>query len=291
MKLGAIDVGSNAMRVLIGEVTKPVGIWHYSKIAYLRLPVRLGEEVFDKGKISDEKIEKFIEGMRLFKNYLDFYGVLDYRAVATSAMRDSSNAKKIIQRVKKETGITLEVITGKEEAELVYLTFQLIPDLKMNYVLIDVGGGSTEITLFQNNRVHTARSFQIGSVRLLKNKVSSTAGEEVAEWLTAEVLPFHPARIFGSGGTINSVHKVLGKQDKSPVDLSEMKWLQSQLEPLSIEDRIHQFKIKPDRADVIGPAMEIYIQLMQTLGLEQIYVPKMGLSDGMMLDLYREKTL
>jgi exopolyphosphatase/guanosine-5'-triphosphate,3'-diphosphate pyrophosphatase len=291
MKLGAIDVGSNAMRVLIGEVTKPVGIWHYSKTAYLRLPVRLGEEVFEKGKISDEKIEKFIEGMRIFKNYLDFYGVLDYRAVATSAMRDSSNAKKIIQRVKKETGITLEVITGKEEAELVYLTFQLIPDLKMNYVLIDVGGGSTEITLFQNNRVHTARSFQIGSVRLLKNKVSITAWEEVVEWLIAEVLPFKPDRIFGSGGTINSVHKVLGKQDKSPVDLSEMKWLQSQLEPLSIDERIYQFKIKPDRADVIGPAMEIYIQLMQTLDLQQIYVPKMGLSDGMMLDLYREKTL
>jgi exopolyphosphatase/guanosine-5'-triphosphate,3'-diphosphate pyrophosphatase len=161
----------------------------------------------------------------------------------------------------------------------------------MNYVLIDVGGGSTEITLFQNNRVHTARSFQIGSVRLLKNKVSITAWEEVVEWLTAEVLPFKPDRIFGSGGTINSVHKVLGKQDKSPVDLSEMKWLQSQLEPLSIEERIHQFKIKPDRADVIGPAMEIYIQLMQTLDLQQIYVPKMGLSDGMMLDLYREKTL
>ena len=172
MKLGAIDVGSNAMRVLIGEVTKPVGKWHYSKIAYLRLPVRLGEEVFEKGKISDEKIEKFVEGMRIFKNYLDFYGVSDYRAVATSAMRDSSNAKKIIQRVKKELGITLEVITGKEEAELVYLTFQLIPDLKMNYVLIDVGGGSTEITLFQDNKVHAAKSFQIGSVRLLKNKVS-----------------------------------------------------------------------------------------------------------------------
>jgi exopolyphosphatase/guanosine-5'-triphosphate,3'-diphosphate pyrophosphatase len=291
MKLGAIDVGSNAMRVLVGEVTKPIGVWHYSKIAYLRLPVRLGEEVFDKGKISDEKIEKFIEGMRIFKNYLDFYGVSDYRAVATSAMRDSSNAKKIIQRVKKETGITLEVITGKEEAELVYLTFQLIPDLKMNYVLIDVGGGSTEITLFQDNKVHAAKSFQIGSVRLMKNKVSKKSWNEVNEWLATEILPFKPARVFGSGGTINSVHKVLGKQDKVPVELSEMKTLKDKLEPLSIEERIYQFKIKPDRADVIGPAMEIYIKMMQSLGLDQIYVPKMGLSDGMMLDLYREKTL
>lgn len=291
MKLGAIDVGSNAMRVLIGEVQKPIGKWNYSKIAYLRLPIRLGEDVFDKGKISEGKIDQFIEGLQIFKKFLDFYKVTDYRAVATSAMRDSDNGKKIIQRVKKETGITLEVISGKEEAELVYLTFQLIPDLKMNYVLVDVGGGSTEITLFQNNRVHTARSFQIGSVRLLKDKVDKKEWVTMMKWITKELVPFNPERIFGAGGTINSVHKVLKKQEESAVSYKDMLELKSSLSKLTVEERVLTYKMKPDRADVIVPAMEIYMKLMDTIGAKEIFVPKMGLSDGIMLDLYREKTL
>lgn len=291
MKLGAIDVGSNAMRVLIGEVQKPVGKWNYSKIAYLRLPIRLGEDVFEKGKISEGKIDQFIEGLQIFKKFLEFYKVTNYRAVATSAMRDSENGKKIIQRVKKETGITLEVISGKEEAELVYSTFQLIPDLKMNYVLVDVGGGSTEITLFQDNRVHTARSFQIGSVRLLKDKVEKKEWVTMMKWITKELVPFNPARIFGAGGTINSVHKVLKKHEGSAVSYKDMIELKSSLSKLTVDERVLNYKMKPDRADVIVPAMEIYMKLMDTLGAKEIFVPKMGLSDGIMLDLYREKTL
>ena len=291
MKLGAIDVGSNAMRVLIGEVQKPVGKWNYSKIAYLRLPIRLGEDVFEKGKISEGKIDQFIDGLQIFKKFLEFYKVTNYRAVATSAMRDSENGKKIIQRVKKETGISLEVISGKEEAELVYSTFQLIPDLKMNYVLVDVGGGSTEITLFQNNRVHTARSFQIGSVRLLKDKVEKKEWVTMMKWITKELVPFNPLRIFGAGGTINSVHKVLKKHEGSAVSYADMLALKSSLSKLTVDERVLTYKMKPDRADVIVPAMEIYMKLMDTLGAKEIFVPKMGLSDGIMLDLYREKTL
>ena len=136
MKLGAIDVGSNAIRVLIAEVKKPLGIWQYSKIAYLRLPVRLGDDVFEKGKISDAKIDRLVEGIKIFQSLLTFYQVDAYRAVATSAMRDSTNAKRIQRRILKEVGVNLEVITGKEEAELIYLTFQLIQNLKINYLLV-----------------------------------------------------------------------------------------------------------------------------------------------------------
>ncbi|MFM2038285.1 MAG: hypothetical protein RL432_1224 [Bacteroidota bacterium] len=291
MKLGAIDVGSNAIRVLIAEVKKPLGIWQYSKISYLRLPVRLGDDVFEKGKISDAKIDRFLEGMKIFKSMLAFYKVDAYRAVATSAMRDSSNAKRIQSRVFKETGISLEVISGKEEAELVYLTFQLMHNLKTNYLLVDVGGGSTEITLFQDNQIHAAKSFQIGSVRLLKNKVKPEEWDRMKTWIAEEILPHHPARAFGSGGTINSVHKMLENGTKEPVTLPQLNELLKKFEGLSVEERLVRFPIKEDRADVIVPAMEIYSAVLDALQLTEVYVPKMGLSDGVLLDLYRDKTL
>lgn len=290
MKLGAIDVGSNAIRVLIADVSNENGRYACTKLAYLRLPVRLGSDVFNKGKISDENIEKLLEGMRIFKSYLQFYGVTKYQAVATSAMRDSSNGKKITERIKKETGIKLKVISGKQEAELVYLTFQLIPDLKMNYVLIDVGGGSTEITLFRDNKVHAARSFQIGSVRLLNQKVNPSEWKALAQWLTEEIKPYHPEKIYGSGGTINNVHKVLDKHERDAVTLDEIVHLKEDLIPLSMQEITRLYPIKPDRADVIVPAMEVFSTIMEVLAADEIFVPKMGLSDGVLLALHRELT-
>lgn len=291
MKLGAIDVGSNAIRVLIAEVKKPLGVWQYAKIAYLRLPVRLGDDVFEKGRISDAKIERFLEGMKIFKAMLAFYKVDAYRAVATSAMRDSNNSKRIQSRVFKETGITLEVISGKEEAELVYLTFQLMHNIKTNYLLVDVGGGSTEITLFQDNQIHAAKSFQIGSVRMLKNKVKPEEWDKMRDWIATEIAPHNPQRIFGSGGTINSVHKVLENSSKDPVTIHQLDSLVKTLEEFSLEERLLRFPIKEDRADVIVPAMQIYTFVLNSLDLKEVFVPKMGLSDGVLLDLYRDKTL
>ena len=290
MKLGAIDVGSNAIRVLVGDVSHEKGFYHCTKLAYLRLPVRLGSDVFNKGKISEENIEKLIEGMRIFKSYLQFYGVTKYQAVATSAMRDTSNGKKITDRIRKETGIKLKVISGKQEAELVYLTFKLIPDLKMNYVLIDVGGGSTEITLFRDNKIHAARSFQIGSVRLLNEKVDQKEWDTLARWLEKEIKPHLPEKIYGSGGTINSVHKVLDKHERDAVSYQELEALKKVLIPLSLQDRTRFYNIKPDRSDVIVPAMEVFIFIMNVLNSNEIFVPKMGLSDGVLLALHRDLT-
>jgi exopolyphosphatase/guanosine-5'-triphosphate,3'-diphosphate pyrophosphatase len=291
MKLGAIDVGSNAIRVLIAEVKKPLGVWQYSKIAYLRLPVRLGDDVFEKGKISDAKIERFLDGMKIFKAMLAFYKVDAYRAVATSAMRDSNNSKRIQSRVMKEIGINLEVISGKEEAELVYLTFQLMHNIKTNYLLVDVGGGSTEITLFQDNQIHAAKSFQIGSVRMLKNKVKPEEWDKMRDWIATEIAPHNPQRIFGSGGTINSVHKVLENSSKDPVTIHQLDSLVKKFEELSLEERLLRFPIKEDRADVIVPAIQIYTFVLNSLNLTEVFVPKMGLSDGVLLDLYRDKTI
>ena len=291
MKLGAIDVGSNAIRVLIAEVKKPLGVWRYSKIAYLRLPVRLGDDVFEKGSISDAKIERFLDGMKIFKAMLSFYKVDAYRAVATSAMRDSNNSKRIQSMVFKETGITLDVISGKEEAELVYLTFQLMHNIKTNYLLVDVGGGSTEITLFQDNQIHAAKSFQIGSVRMLKNKVKPEEWDKMRDWIATEIAPHNPQRIFGSGGTINSVHKVLENSSKDPVTIHQLDSLVKTLEGLSLEERLIRFPIKEDRADVIVHAMQIYTFVLNSMNLTEVFVPKMGLSDGVLLDLYRDKTL
>jgi exopolyphosphatase/guanosine-5'-triphosphate,3'-diphosphate pyrophosphatase len=288
MKLGAIDVGSNAIRVLIGDVYQEGGRYGCTKLAYLRLPVRLGSDVFNKGKISEENIDKLLEGMRIFKSYLQFYGVTKYQAVATSAMRDSANGKKITERIKKETGIKLKVISGKQEAELVYLNFQLIPDLKMNYVLIDVGGGSTEITLFRDNKVHAARSFQIGSVRLLSQKVDPKEWGAMGDWLEKEIKPFNPEKIYGSGGTINNVHKVLDKHERDAVTFQELQELKDTLVPLSLWERTQLYHIKPDRSDVIIPAMEVFLFIMNVTASEEIFVPKMGLSDGVLLALHRE---
>jgi exopolyphosphatase/guanosine-5'-triphosphate,3'-diphosphate pyrophosphatase len=291
MKLGAIDVGSNAIRVLIAEVKKPLGIWQYSKIAYLRLPVRLGDDVFEKGKISDAKIDRLAEGIKIFQSLLTFYKVDAYRAVATSAMRDSTNAKRIQRRILKEVGVNLEVITGKEEAELIYLTFQLIQNLKINYLLVDVGGGSTEITLFQDNQIHAAKSFQIGSVRLLKNKVKAEEWEKMRTWISEEIVPRNPQKIYGVGGTINSVHKILQANSNEPVSLIQLNTLIKKIGYLSVEERTLRYPIKEDRADVIVPAMEIFSEVLEATGLEEVEVPKMGLSDGVLLDLYRDKTI
>ncbi|NBX38685.1 MAG: exopolyphosphatase [Flavobacteriia bacterium] len=291
MKLGAIDVGSNAIRVLIAEVKKPLGIWQYSKIAYLRLPVRLGDDVFEKGKISDAKIDRLVEGIKIFQSLLTFYQVDAYRAVATSAMRDSTNAKRIQRRILKEVGVNLEVITGKEEAELIYLTFQLIQNLKINYLLVDVGGGSTEITLFQGNQIHAAKSFQIGSVRLLKNKVKAEEWEKMRTWISEEIVPRNPQKIYGVGGTINSVHKILQANSNEPVSLIQLNTLIKKIGDLSVEERTLRYPIKEDRADVIVPAMEIFSEVLEATGLEEVEVPKMGLSDGVLLDLYRDKTI
>lgn len=279
-------MGSNAMRVMVAELNAENEAVSFLKSAYLRLPLRLGEEVFDKGKISEPKLDKLLFGLDTFRNLLSFYEVDRFRAVATSAMRDASNAIKIQQKIKKNLGFELEVISGKEEAELIYLNFQLLEKPKGNYVIVDVGGGSTEVTLFCGEKIIHSDSFQIGSVRSLKNKIEPKEWLRLKIFLTQKIKPKAPFDVYGTGGNINRVHKTLDLHIKDPVSLINLETLYADLLPLDMKQRMTNFNLKEDRADVIVPAMEIYLCVLKELKATDIFVPKRGLSDGVLLDLY-----
>lgn len=285
-KFAAIDIGTNAVRLLIGDISSDKDQEFVKKISYTRLPLRLGEEVFMIGKISDSKAEAFVKAMKAFALIADIFKVDDLRACATSAMRDAKNGEEIIQKVKKEVGINIEIISGDEEARLIFGAFQMLKiEKKSHYLVIDVGGGSTEITIFENGIKIAARSFDIGTVRMLKGKVKDSNWDAIKSWLKENVSN-NPHDVYGTGGNINKIHKLFGLTDDEEVSLSEMVDFADKLKALSLEDRMKKYKLKADRADVIVPALDIYIYCLNCLKVNEIAVPKMGLSDGMIYDMY-----
>jgi exopolyphosphatase/guanosine-5'-triphosphate,3'-diphosphate pyrophosphatase len=292
MKFGAIDIGTNAARLLVGEVCKD-GQHHYvKKISYTRIPLRLGEDVFENGKISKVKQDHFVDSVLAFKLIAGIFEVEELRAVATSAMREAKNADKVISKIKITTGIDIEVISGQEEAELIFGTFMLLDfDKKSSFIVVDVGGGSTEISVFENGKKTAAKSFEIGTIRLLKEKVNQSLWDELSVWIQNNVDLSTSHQLFGTGGNINKIHKIIGLKDKVPVDQKSMKKLFENLKDLSVEERIDRFQLKPDRADVIVPALSIYLHIMNELKCYEISVPKIGLSDGMIYEMYRKTGL
>lgn len=289
-RYAAIDIGSNAARLLIGEVAFENNHTFVKKISYTRLPLRLGEEVFDGGVISKEKELAFVKTMKAFQLIAELFHVSDLRACATSAMRDAENGKAIIETIKKETGISIETISGDEEARLIFGTFHLLEiDKGLPYLVIDVGGGSTEINVFEHGARVAAKSFDIGTVRMLKGKVNQKDWKAVREWIQKNVELDDPHVVYGTGGNINKIHKLLGVKDKAPVQRIAMEELYDELSRLSLNQRIEQFQLKPDRADVIVPALEIFNFCLKELNCKQLFVPKIGLSDGMIYDLYRQR--
>jgi exopolyphosphatase/guanosine-5'-triphosphate,3'-diphosphate pyrophosphatase len=287
MKFGAIDIGTNAARLLIGEVCQSEDHNYVKKISYTRIPLRLGDDVFEIGKISKEKARNTIDTMKAFKLIAKIFDVNKLRAVATSAMRESSNSTKIIEKVKEKSGIEIEVITGQEEAELIFGTFMLLDfDKTIPFVVIDVGGGSTEISFFNSGQKVASRSFEVGTIRLLKKKVDESIWREMAFWLKENIPQIQTMKLFGTGGNINKIHKIVGCKDNEPVSIKSINKLYKSLKPLSIEDRIDLFHLKPDRADVIIPAMEIYVFIMEKINIQKIDVPKIGLSDGMIYKMF-----
>lgn len=290
MKFGAIDIGTNAARLLVGEVCKD-GEHHYvKKISYTRIPLRLGDDVFDNGKISKQKQDHFIDSILAFKLISGIFEVEELRAVATSAMREAKNADKILSKIKIKTGIDIEVISGQVEAELIFGTFMLLDfDRKNSFIVVDVGGGSTEISVFENGTKTVSKSFDMGTIRILKGKVENALWTEMTDWLQENVDSKSEHQLFGTGGNINKIHKIIGLKDKTPVDLNSMKKLFENLKDLTVEERIDRFQLKPDRADVIVPALEIYLHVMKELNCDEISVPKIGLSDGMIYEMYRRR--
>ncbi len=291
MIFAAVDIGSNAMRLLFCRAYDVGGKPHFSKEELIRLPIRLGEDVFLNGKISEKKAEKLVTAMRGFHELIKVYEVDDFRAVATSAMRDASNSLEIIERIKHESGLTVEIIDGKLEAQLVFSNhIEEMLNPKHAYLYIDVGGGSTELTLYHNQKVIAAKSFNIGTVRMLLNKVDKNEWENMKEWIKKSTLGIQPLHAIGSGGNINKIFKMTKKENKY-LSYNKLKGIHDMLNSYTLEERIDVLGLKPDRADVIVHASKIFTTIMKTADIEDIYVPQIGLSDGIIHDLYdRSKT-
>lgn len=286
-----IDIGSNAIRLLINAVSGNPSSPDFKKVAFLRVPIRLGEDVFIKGEISEDKRQRLIEAMQGFSHMMKAYDVEAYRACATSAMRDAGNGSDIVDTIKKESGINIEIIGGLEEADIIYDAGSLNAwmDKKRNYLYVDVGGGSTEIVVYSNQQKMISESFQLGTVRMLVEAVQEDEVKRFKSWLKDVYKKYAPLNIIASGGNINKVHKMLDKRSSEPHSYTEMKVLYEALKDLSYEERIRNYKLNTYRADVIIPALRIYLAVAKTCKVSEIYVPKVGVVDGLVRKLYTDK--
>jgi exopolyphosphatase/guanosine-5'-triphosphate,3'-diphosphate pyrophosphatase len=290
VRLAAIDIGSNAARLLISDVipgsqAKP----EFIKIALIRVPLRLGFDVFDKGQISPAKTEKVIKTIKSYKLLLDIYDVKHLKACATSAMRDATNGPAIIKKVKEETGIEINIITGQEEASLIYEN-HIADYMKVDesYLYIDVGGGSTELTFFSDGQLIFKESFNIGTIRLLKNQVTEANWDEMKEFVKTRTKGFHHVTAIGSGGNINKIFSISKRKEGKPLSLDLLRDYYKEFSAMSMAQRMSIYKLREDRADVIVPALLIYINVMRWTDTEEIFVPKIGLADGLIHTLYEE---
>lgn len=290
MRLAAIDIGSNAARLLITDVLPgPQNIPDFIKVALVRVPLRLGFDVFDKAEISAAKVEKIIKTIKSYKLLLDVYEVKHLKACATSAMRDAVNSKEIIKKVKAETGIEIEIISGDEEASLIYenhVAENMTGD--ESYLYIDVGGGSTELTFFSDGKLVFKKSFNIGTIRLLKNQVTEALWDEMKEFIKTKAQGYHHVTAIGSGGNINKIFSISKRKEGKPLQLDLLRDYFKEFSNMSLAQRMSLYKLREDRADVIVPALLIYINVMRWSDAEEIYVPKIGLADGLIHTLYEE---
>ena len=290
MRLAAIDIGSNAARLLISDVVIDAkGQTQFNKINLVRVPLRLGFDVFEYGKISDEKKYMIVQTIKAYKHLLNVYNVKSLKACATSAMRDATNAEEVLKKIKTETGIDINVISGDEEATYIYqnhIAENL--DKEHSYLYIDVGGGSTELTFFSNGKLRYKESFNIGTIRLLKGMVTESNWNEMKDHLRNNTKSSLPMIAIGSGGNINKVFSISKKKEGKPLSLQLLKDYLKELSAFSVEDRINIYKLREDRADVIVPALQIYVNVMRWANIDEIYVPKIGLADGLIQSLYEE---
>lgn len=291
MRLAAIDIGSNAARLLISDVVaNDYGKPQFQKLNLVRVPLRLGFEVFENNRISKEKETMIIKTIRSYKLLTDVYGVEHMKACATSAMRDAENGPEIIQKVKQDTGVEIEIISGDAEASLIYenhIAENL--DKEHSYLYVDVGGGSTELTFFADGNLVFKRSFNIGTIRILKNQVDDFMWDEMRDFIKRETRD-HDGDVvaIGSGGNINKVFSISKRKEGKPLQLDLLKDYYRELSSFSVEDRVRIYKMREDRADVIVPALLIYINVMRWANIGEIFVPKIGLADGLVQHLYYE---
>ena len=287
-KLAAIDVGSNAIRLLINTIYDDGAQRTFNKTSLVRAPVRLGYDAFVSEYISEENQTRLIKSMKAFKLLMDVYQVQDYSAFATSAMREVRNGEEVVRKIKNLADIDLQLIDGETEGNIIFETElkSYVNDSK-NYLYVDVGGGSTECTLLVQGEVKNSKSFAIGTVRWLHNKVSKDYLEkEVKPWIIKNCRKYENVELIGSGGNINYIFKISGKKVGNPLSLSYISKQLTNLKELSFEDRLRIYNMKTDRADVVIPALEIYVNIMKYAQSKKIHVPKIGLSDGMIQYMY-----
>jgi exopolyphosphatase / guanosine-5'-triphosphate,3'-diphosphate pyrophosphatase len=291
MRLAAIDIGSNAARLLISDVSvNDEGKTEFIKVNLVRVPLRLGFDVFEKKEISPEKTNMILHTVKAYKHLIQAYGVEHMKAAATSAMRDAVNAQEIIDQVERETGIRIEVISGGSEASLIYenhIAENL--DKEHAYLYIDVGGGSTELTFFAGNKLLFSASFNIGTIRLLKRQVTEDQWETMKEYIKRETSNYFSNIIaIGSGGNINKIFSISKRKEGKSLNVELLKDYYKEFSSFSLPDRMRLYKLREDRADVIVPALQIYINVMRWANSPEIYVPKIGLADGLIQHLYAD---
>lgn len=288
-KYAAIDIGSNAVRLLIVDVLeKEKNNVKFKKSALVRVPIRLGEDTFVDGKISEKKIIRLIDAMNAFQLLMSVHGVETYKACATSAMRDASNGTYVIDRILKKTGIKIDIIEGKIEAKIIAATdLGDLLDTNSSYLYVDVGGGSTEMTIYKKGKISESKSFKMGTVRMLNQKDQlKEEWNDMKTWVKKHTKGIHNISLIGSGGNINKIYKMSGRTDGSPLSYIYMKANYKYLKTMSYEERISELNLNIDRADVIIPATKIYVSAMKWSDAKRIYVPKIGLSDGIVKSLY-----
>ena len=289
MRLAAIDIGSNAARLLISDVVVTNGEPEFNKLNLVRVPLRLGFDVFEKGYISKHRIGMIFQTMKAYNHLLSVYEVSNVIACATSAMRDATNSQDIIRKVKLETGIEIEILSGDIEATIIYENhIAEHMDTDHSYMYIDVGGGSTELTFFSDGKLIYKHSFNIGTIRLLKNQVTDNTWNEMKEAVKSITKGQKKLVAIGTGGNINKVFSMSKRKDGKPLNIELLKDYYKELSAVPLADRIRLYKLREDRADVIVPALQIYVNVMRWADAEEIYVPKIGLVDGLVQHLYSE---
>lgn len=289
-KLGAIDIGSNSVRCLISNVVYKDGYTYYRKVSMIRLPIRLGQEVFMNGALSSETAKRFTEGMRAYKHFLKVHGVQGFKAVATSAMREATNGMELVKTVKEATGIDIQIIDGEEEARLVFNSklYDIIQAPQKNFIYVDVGGGSTEITVIQNKKVLASESFKLGGVRIMNSLDQPEEWARMKLWLEKQTRNIKDKAAIGAGGNINKLHKLSLKSLSTPLRLSYINEQWNMINDMDVEERVTKLGLNFDRADIIVHALPIYMRAMEWAGVSRMYVPKIGVSDGLIRDLYHQ---
>ncbi|HEK20399.1 MULTISPECIES: Ppx/GppA phosphatase family protein [unclassified Mucilaginibacter] len=286
MRYAAIDVGSNAVRLLIAEIIENNGSISFKKNTLIRVPVRLGDDAFLNQELSEKKITDLVKSMQAFRNLMDVYRVTDYMACATSALREAQNGSEVVAKIKEDANIDLQIIHGETEAKIIYASHaEVTIDKAKNYLYIDVGGGSTELSLFSNGELIASQSFNLGTIRILDNQDKEETWNEMKEFIREHTRHYKNVYGIGTGGNINKLYRLSQEKDGVPMSYVKLRALYNYLNSFSLKDRINVLGLNQDRADVIIPACEIYLTVLKCANIKTIYVPTVGMVDGIIQTL------